>query len=434
MARVALIVDTPDGPRRVAVSGERTTLGRGESATVRLDDDALSRIHATVYSESGRLWIVDEGSTNGTFVNGRAVPSAGHALADGDRITLGHGTLLTVEASADARPKPVARRAAASTIPRGPVVASVALVTIAAIAGGIGFLHRAGTETVSVVPAEPPVAVVTTVVPDEQPAAQPEAVAPVAPEIVDSLDASTVQRYSEMSEAEKVEFIDRESRRISKMLGTRSYAFTDDVIHIIKKYLDGYASRGRSTSTKTWGEGLPTLYGRATKYAPMVNRAFRQRGLSPVVGLYIVMIESEYRECLTSPAGAKGMFQFMAATARGYGVDADERCNVELMAPVCAHYMSDLIAEFGSDSLSVALAIASYNRGEGGIRTDIHKALDSQNRERSFWTLVANEERLPAGFQNENIKYVPKFFAAAIVGENPGAFGLDIRPLSTYVD
>ncbi len=36
-------------------------------------------------------------------------------------------------------------------------------------------------------------------------------------------------------------------------------------------------------------------------------------------------------------------------------------------------------------------------------------------------------------FNNENIKYVPKFFATAIIGENPQDFGVNLQPLSTYI-
>ena len=61
-------------------------------------------------------------------------------------------------------------------------------------------------------------------------------------------------------------------------------------------------------------------------------------------------------------------------------------------------------------------------------------AAASQNR--SFWTLVANKNVMEGNaakqFSNENIKYVPKFFAAAIVGENPQDFGVNLQPLSTY--
>ena len=84
--------------------------------------------------------------------------------------------------------------------------------------------------------------------------------------------------------------------------------------------------------------------------------------------------------------------------------------------------------------MSVALAIAGYNRSPDSVRRDLHDVLNSENKERSFWTLVANSNKLDHYFQGENIKYVPKFFAAAIVGENPWMFGIQMQPLSTYAE
>ena len=61
------------------------------------------------------------------------------------------------------------------------------------------------------------------------------------------------------------------------------------------------------------------------------------------------------------------------------------------------------------------------------------KALESDSGlPRDFWVLIANGEKLSKQFQSENFKYVPKFFAAAIIGENPQDFGLKLQPLSTY--
>ncbi len=98
--------------------------------------------------------------------------------------------------------------------------------------------------------------------------------------------------------------------------------------------------------------------------------------------------------------------------------------------------MKDLIAMFGTGPLSVPLAVASYNEGEGGLSTNLMKALNaarsSDNPERSFWIMVAHEEILSDQFQRENIKYVPHFFGAAIVGENPRVFGVDLLPISSY--
>jgi hypothetical protein len=51
---------------------------------------------------------------------------------------------------------------------------------------------------------------------------------------------------------------------------------------------------------------------------------------------------------------------------------------------------------------------------------------------RDFWTLIAKGDILSKQFQSENFKYVPKFFAAAIIGENPQDFGLTLQPISTY--
>jgi hypothetical protein len=53
------------------------------------------------------------------------------------------------------------------------------------------------------------------------------------------------------------------------------------------------------------------------------------------------------------------------------------------------------------------------------------------NKERSFWVLLDNADNMDEYFREETVKYVPKFFAAAIVGENPQTFGLPIPPLST---
>ncbi|HJQ68314.1 MAG TPA: transglycosylase SLT domain-containing protein [Blastocatellia bacterium] len=238
--------------------------------------------------------------------------------------------------------------------------------------------------------------------------------------------------YLRMSEEERNEFIYTQARVISRMMSNREYVFTDDVLPYIKKYVDGYARRVGNNSTAIWGEDLNSLFARARRLAPDIIREFNARGTPKIVGLYIPMIESEYRECLTSPVGAKGLFQFMPATASGYGVDPAERCNVKKMAPAAAKYIKDRMAEFGSDSMSVALGIAGYNRSPDSVRRDLSDVINSKNKERSFWTLIANSDKLDRFFQNENIKYVPKFFAAAIVGENPWAFGLEMNPLSTY--
>jgi hypothetical protein len=245
----------------------------------------------------------------------------------------------------------------------------------------------------------------------------------------------TGKQYRQMTEAEKDAFIRDRAREISRKMSNSYYEFTPEVIPIIKQYVNGFASRVGNNQTRLWGEDTRFMFDRATKYAPYISHAFNEKGVPPVVGLYLVVVETEYHNIKTNNfAGAAGLFQFLAGTAEAYGVPGSERTNIEKMAPAAAAYLSDRISEFGVDSMSVALGIAGYNRSPDSVRRDLQDVMNSQNKERSFWTLVANSTKLDHYFQGENIKYVPKYFGAAIVGENPQVFGLEIQPLSTYIE
>jgi two-component system cell cycle response regulator len=70
-----------------------TFLGRGQTATIRLNDDGISRKHARLFQVKGEVVIEDLKSSNGTLVNGVNVQTL-QALADGDKIRLGSTTIL----------------------------------------------------------------------------------------------------------------------------------------------------------------------------------------------------------------------------------------------------------------------------------------------------------------------------------------------------
>jgi two-component system, cell cycle response regulator len=74
------------------VEGDKTIIGRGQKAQVRLLDDGISREHAQVVIEGNRIYLEDLGSTNGTFCNGLKVDR--RELADGDKILVGSTTIL----------------------------------------------------------------------------------------------------------------------------------------------------------------------------------------------------------------------------------------------------------------------------------------------------------------------------------------------------
>ncbi len=246
-------------------------------------------------------------------------------------------------------------------------------------------------------------------------------------------DAEFTKLYLDMSEEEKYEFIERRARHISRMISNGTYEFSRPSISYIKQYVDAYARRVGNGSQVRWGEDLNLVFGRGQRYAPVIIQAFNARRIPPAIGLYLVVVETEYTNFpQENEAGAAGLFQFISSTAESYGVAPSQRTNVDKMSKAAAHYVADRIAEFGTDPMSVALCIAGYNRSPDSVRNDLQSVMNSANKERSFWTLVTNSSKLDKWFQGENIKYVPKYFAAAVVGETPWAFGLSMKqPLST---
>jgi diguanylate cyclase (GGDEF)-like protein len=71
---------------------ERTVIGRGQKAHVRMMDEGVSREHCEVRIEGDKMILQDLDSTNGTFCRGARVEK--HELEDGDKILVGSGTVL----------------------------------------------------------------------------------------------------------------------------------------------------------------------------------------------------------------------------------------------------------------------------------------------------------------------------------------------------
>jgi len=458
---VTLTIHSVAGAREVPVSGTRLTLGRTDAADVLIDDSSLSRVHASINREDDRVWVIDEGSTNGTSVNGVPVPPAGTPLADGDEIYLGQ-TVIVVHlqaAGSSHAQEEEGPSVSAPVTPRLPMpviaaVAGVVIILAALIVIGLAYRNSGDQERITVRKYDndnQPINSGDYPRPSDSNATTTPATTPDGLDNSSSPDTTVAptKRYLNMSSDEQRQFVASEAQRVARMIGNREgYAFTPEVVNKIKIWVDAYARRLNSPKPSggcNMRHDLTTLLGRARNYAPQVIKAFNEKGLSPQVGIYLAMIEAEYCSCLSSGTGPKGYFQFASSTARRYGVQdvsspkdtrPDDRCKIDIMAPIAAQYMKDLIAMFGTGPLSVPLAVASYNEGEGGLSGNLMKALNaartSDNPERSFWTMVAHEEILSDQFQRENIKYVPHFFGAAIVGENPRVFGVDLLPISSY--
>jgi serine/threonine protein kinase len=241
--------------------------------------------------------------------------------------------------------------------------------------------------------------------------------------------------YWELGETEKTAFIQNAAQNIAKMLGDNPSALTPEQIAWIKKHVEAYADKRNSLSTAPGQESIKAVYARASVYAPFIIEAFRARGLPPILGLYIAMNETDYHPCVKSGVGAKGLFSFMPGTAERYGLQLtpeDERCDPRKIAQAAARYLGDLTRLFGQDADAMTLAMLAYNCGETCATRAIAELKAMNFQPISFWTLLENNARLSVPLGAESQNYAPRFFAAAILGENPQRFGLEIQRLSAY--
>lgn len=473
MLEVMLTYPTPEGSQEIRIDGDRVSFGRGTEADHRFPDDGLSRLHAAVYRDGDRVWVVDENSTNGTFVNGERVTGGGTPLRNSDTIKIGNHTNLKVRMSEayqpQAAPPPVAQTVSSAGAPAQSApfnIVPVALIAFAmlvisvtavfivysAFGGGGREIVRNGDIDEDPIEDDDDSKPTPTPKPDNSAVnAASDNTGAILPDDTNStvnVQLPSEKKYLDMSDTERRQYLEVKAMRVAQIIGnSSSEAIPSAAIDKIKGFADGYAKRAsvKALGGCRFGDNLQATYERASKNAPFIVRAFNEKGIDPRIGLYLAMIESEHCVCLQSPTGPLGMFQFTFATAKLHftpseGVikgaspsSPDDRCKPEPAARAAASYMKALTGRYGTGPSSVPLAIGSYNSGEGGLSSNLTKALESgQGLERDFWTLIAKGEILSKQFQSENFKYVPKFFAAAIIGENPQDFGLNLQPVSTY--
>jgi serine/threonine protein kinase len=237
--------------------------------------------------------------------------------------------------------------------------------------------------------------------------------------------------YSQMNETEQLAFVREQEQRISAMMGDRPAKLNQEALHVIKQYVDRYVARRERVGDD---ETLDDIYARAPQYIPLIARSFGARRVPVIIGIYLPVIESAYRPCFENSFGSKGLFQFLPQTAKRYGVSYEEMCDAEKMTPAAAHYMADHMAELGDDAESMTLVLLSYNTGATWVRTSLRELRNAGDYQRNFWTLFAHRNELGENFRREGAAYVPNFFAAAIIGENPKTFGLSLPPLSSLAE
>jgi hypothetical protein len=245
--------------------------------------------------------------------------------------------------------------------------------------------------------------------------------------------AQSTAVYQQMTDTQRSAFVAEQARRIAREMSGRDYQFTPEFEAAIKKGVDSYARRVANNGGDQLGKGdARFIFERGQTVAPTLIGIFKARGVSPLIGLYIPVVESEYLN-IQSPnsAGALGMFQFLPQTGAHFGLTESDLLDVSKSADAAARYIADSVKRFDDDSMKEALALLAYNRGAGSVEKDLANFVNEKNRACSICALTEQSAKMDATFQNENVYYVPRFFAAAIVGENPRAFGLQTPPLSS---
>jgi hypothetical protein len=242
------------------------------------------------------------------------------------------------------------------------------------------------------------------------------------------------KQYRQMNEQEQIAYLKSKLLLVAQQMTKQGVrAFPDEAISLIKYWLDAYARRIGTGHTKLWQEDLRFTFKRAaTQFTPTIIAAFEEQQVPTLLGVYIPMIETEYRNLAAKDEEvASGLFNFIGPIARRYGVAPSERTNVGKMATAAARYLKERFAEFGTDITGIELSLTGYIRAPSSVRRDLKQVADGQETP-TFWTLVKNKKKLDYWFQNETINYVPRFYAVAIIGENLADFGLEMKPLSTY--
>lgn len=144
---------------------------------------------------------------------------------------------------------------------------------------------------------------------------------------------------------------------------------------------------------------------RGAEYLPAFEKAFRDAGL-PAELSRLALVESQFRNDAVSRSLAVGMWQFLAPTARQYGLHVtaaiDERRDPFLSVQAAAKYLRDAAQALHGN---LPLAITSYNRGIAGVEYDarVSRSVDLHH-------IVERAHGNGFGFDVAN--YYPEFLAA----------------------
>ncbi len=162
---------------------------------------------------------------------------------------------------------------------------------------------------------------------------------------------------------------------------------------------------------------------RSRKYLFHIMNEVERRGMPTEIAL-LPMVESAFVPTASSRVGAAGLWQFMPATGRHYGLEQtwwyDGRRDVMDATRAALDYLQNLYAQFGDWNM----ALAAYNWGEGNLARSMARV------QATGQTPTYENVRMP----NETRNYVPKLLAVRNILANPEKYGvhLDKFPNKPY--
>ena len=190
--------------------------------------------------------------------------------------------------------------------------------------------------------------------------------------------------------------------RLSRIPSVMELAYND----VVQKFIDRYAGRLRYS--------VSYMLGAMNFYMPVFEEALEAYQL-PLELKYLPIIESALNPKAVSRVGAAGLWQFMPATGKQYGLElnslVDERRDPMKSSYAAARYLKALYRIFGDWNL----VIAAYNCGPENINKAIRRYRAAKGRTQEDETITAADKDywqiypyLPA----ETRGYVPAFIAA----------------------
>lgn len=207
-------------------------------------------------------------------------------------------------------------------------------------------------------------------------------------------------------------FLAQEIRSLMAEFGAEVYSIPPEFTERVNLYIEQYQGPDRPL--------IARALGRAGPHIKIMRQVLEEEQLPPDLA-YIPLVESAMLAGRASSAGAAGYWQFTPPTAKGYGLrvddKVDERLDVRKATRAGCRYLRDLILDFGAGS-SVMLALAAYNLGPSKVKAAVMKTVRDPIKQRNFWYLYRIRALPP-----ETREYVPKVIAAIIIGRNPSRFG-----------